>query len=146
MSVLVFGNYTCEYNRVDKSAYITYDNTSYDVDILNTGTNEDNYIFTVDMTMDELRAFNYCKIDGKEYFIEPVRALNGGISEVKATVDVLHQNRAIIYDSDQLVERNAKKFNAYLNDPLKTYASYETVDCKVFSGNPDESLILITCG
>ena len=147
MAILFLGKYNCEYNRVDKTNYTTYDNTQHDVTLLETGTDEDSYVFDIDLDMETMRQYNYCRIDGREYFIEPIQALNGGISRIKATIDVLMQNRSVIYNSEQLVERNAKHFNTYLRDPQKVYASYDTVDVLAFPNTaPSDSIILITCG
>lgn len=147
MSNLVLGVYNCEYNRVDKSNYIIWDDDVMNVDIFENGTDEDTYTIILDMTMEDVRPYNYCKIDGKEYFLEPVRAIDGGMCEIKATADVLHQNRDRIYLTEQLVERNAKHYNAYMRDSMKTFASYDTVDVLKFSnGNTSDSIILITAG
>lgn len=149
MSTLYLGSYTCEYNRVDKTDYITFQTTSHNVTIFENDTNEDYYTIILDMEMEMVRQFNYCKIDGKEFFLEPVRAIDGGMCEIKATADVLFQNRELIYNTVQLVERNAKNKNAYLDDPMMTFASYDTIACVSFpqtSSNVKDTIILITAG
>ena len=146
-SLLVLGNYTCEYNRVDKTDFIEWDSETHSIEVLENGTNEDTYNVILDIHMDSVRDYNYCKIDGKEYFLAPVRAIDGGMCLVECTADVLHQNRERIYNSEQTVLRNAKYVNSYLSDPKKVYASYDTIDCLKFSnGNVQDSIILITAG
>lgn len=146
-SLLVLGNYNCEYNRVDKTNYINWDSTTHSIEVMENGTNEDTYNVMLDVPMDSVRDYNYCKIDGKEYFLAPVRAIDGGMCLVECTADVLHQNREKIYLSEQLVERNAKHKNSYMRDSMKTFASYDTVDCLKFStGGVSDSIILITAG
>lgn len=147
MSNLVLGVYNCEPNRVDKSNYIIWDDDVMDVDILANGTEEDSYNILLNMTMEEVRPYNYCKIDGKEYFLELNQAMDGGMCLVTANADYLHQDRERIYNSVQLVERNAKHVNAYLHDSMIPNASYDTINCIEFpNAINDDCIILMTVG
>lgn len=146
-SLLVLGNYNCEYNRVDKTNYINWDSTTHSIEVMENGTNEDTYYVILDVPMDSVRDYNYCKIDGKEYFLNPVRAIDGGMCEVECKSDVLYQNRTRIYNSEQVVEKNETFYQTYFKDPNFTYASYELIDCYKFPNSMvDDTIILMTVG
>ena len=148
MATVILGNYSCEYNRVDKTNYINLDhNTLTTVDVFDTGTDEDKYIFIVDGTIDTFKQYNYCSIDGNFYFLEPYKVLDGGMCEMMATFDYLYNNKEKIYNSVQLVTRNAKNRNAYLVDNEMTFTNYDLIDCYEFpNAISNDSIILITVG
>ena len=148
MATVILGNYSCEYNRVDKTNYINLDhNTLTSVDVFDTGTDEDKYIFIVDGTIDTFKQYNYCSIDGNFYFLEPYKVLDGGMCEMMATFDYLYNNKEKIYNSVQLVTRNAKNRNAYLVDNEMTFTNYDLIDCYEFpNAINNDSIILITVG
>lgn len=148
MATVILGNYSCEYNRVDKTNYINLDNnTLTTVDVFDTGTDEDKYIFIMDGTIDTFKQYNYCSIDNNFYFLEPYKVLDGGMCEMVATFDYLYNNKEKIYNSVQLVTRNAKKRNAYLVDNEMTFTNYDLIDCYEFpNAINNDSIILITVG
>ena len=148
MATVILGNYSCEYNRVDKTNYINLDhNTLTAADLFDTGTDEDKYIFIVDGTIDTFKQYNYCKIDNNFYFLEPYKVLDGGMCEMMATFDYLYNNKEQIYNSVQLVTRNAKNRNAYLVDNEMTFTNYDLIDCYEFpNAINNDSIILITVG
>ena len=148
MATVILGNYSCEYNRVDKTNYINLDNnTLTTVDLFDTGTNEDKYIFIMDGTIDTFKQYNYCSIDDNFYFLEPYKVLDGGMCEMMATFDYLYNNKEKIYNSVQLVTRNAKNRNAYLVDNEMTFTNYDLIDCYEFpNAINNDSIILITVG
>lgn len=148
MAAVILGNYSCEYNRVDKTNYINLDNnTLTTVDLFDTGTDEDKYIFIMDGTIDTFKQYNYCSIDGNFYFLEPYKVLDGGMCEMMATFDYLYNNKEKIYNSVQLVSRNAKNRNAYLVDNEMTFTNYDLIDCYEFpNAINNDSIILITVG
>ena len=148
MATVILGNYSCEYNRVDKTNYINLDhNTLSTVDVFDTGTDEDKYIFIMDGTIDTFKQYNYCSIDGNFYFLEPYKVLDGGMCEMMATFDYLYNNKEKIYNSVQLVSRNAKNRNAYLVDNEMTFTNYDLIDCYEFpNAINNDSIILITVG
>ena len=148
MATVILGNYSCEYNRVDKTNYINLENnTLTTVDLFDTGTDEDKYIFIMDGTIDTFKQYNYCSIDGNFYFLEPYKVLDGGMCEMMATFDYLYNNKEKIYNSVQLVSRNAKNRNAYLVDNEMTFTNYDLIDCYEFpNAINNDSIILITVG
>ena len=148
MATVILGNYSCEYNRVDKTNFINLDhNTLTTVDLFDTGTDEDKYIFIVDGNIDNFKQYNYCSIDNNFYFLEPYKVLDGGMCEMMATFDYLYNNKEKIYDSTQLVTRNAKNRNAYLVDNEMTFTNYDLIDCYEFpNAINNDSIILITVG
>ena len=148
MATVILGNYSCEYNRVDKTNYINLDNnTLTTVDLFDTGTDEDKYIFIIDGSIDTFKQYNYCSIDGNFYFLEPYKVLDGGMCEMIATFDYLYNNKEKIYNSVQLVSRNAKNRNAYLVDNEMTFTNYDLIDCYEFpNAINNDSIILITVG
>ena len=147
MATVILGNYSCEYNRVDKTNYINIDNnTITTVDLFDTGTDEDKYIFIMDGTIDTFKQYNY-SIDGNFYFLEPYKVLDGGMCEMMASFDYLYNNKEKIYNSVQLVTRNAKNRNAYLVDNEMTFTNYDLIDCYEFpNAINNDSIILITVG
>lgn len=148
MATVILGNYSCEYNRVDKTNYINLDhNTLTTVDVFDTGTDEDKYIFIMDGSIDTFKQYNYCSIDNNFYFLEPYKVLDGGMCEMMATFDYLYNNNEKIYNSVQLVTRNAKNRNAYLVDNEMTFTNYDLIDCYEFpNAINNDSIILITVG
>ena len=148
MATVILGNYSCEYNRVDKTNYINLDNnTLTTVDLFDTGTDEDKYIFIMDGNIDTFKQYNYCSIDGNFYFLEPYKVLDGRMCEMMATFDYLYNNKEKIYNSVQLVSRNAKNRNAYLVDNEMTFTNYDLIDCYEFpNAINNDSIILITVG
>ena len=148
MATIILGTYTCEYNRVDKTNYINLDhNTLTTTDLFDTGTDEDKYIFIVDGNIDTFKQYNYCKIDNNFYFLDPYKVLDGGMCEMMATFDYLYNNKEQIYNSVQLVTRNAKNRNAYLVDNEMTFTNYDLIDCYEFpNAINNDSIILITVG
>ena len=148
MATVILGNYSCEYNRVDKTNYINLDNNTLTAsDLFDTGTDEDKYIFIVDGNIDTFKQYNYCKIDNNFYFLEPYKVLDGGMCEMMATFDYLYNNKEQIYNSVQLVTRNAKNRNAYLVDNEMTFTNYDLIDCYEFpNAINNDSIILITVG
>ena len=148
MATVILGNYSCEYNRVDKTNYINLDNNTLTAaDLFDTGTDEDKYIFIVDGNIDTFKQYNYCKIDNNFYFLEPYKVLEGGMCEMMATFDYLYNNKEKIYNSVQLVTRNAKNRNAYLVDNEMTFTNYDLIDCYEFpNAINNDSIILITVG
>ena len=148
MATVILGNYSCEYNRVDKNNYINLENnTLTTVDLFDTGTDEDKYIFIMDGTIDTFKQYNYCSIDNNFYFLEPYKVLDGGMCEMMAAFDYLYNNKEKIYNSVQLVSRNAKNRNAYLVDNEMTFTNYDLIDCYEFpNAINNDSIILITVG
>ena len=148
MATVILGNYSCEYNIVDKTNYIKLDNnTVTTVDLFDTGTDEDKYIFIMDGTIDTFKQYNYCSIDGNFYFLEPYKVLDGGMCEMMAAFDYLYNNKEKIYNSVQLVSRNAKKRNAFMVDNEMTFTNYDLIDCYEFpNAINNDSIILITVG
>ena len=148
MATVILGNYSCEYNRLNKTNYINLDNnTLTTVDLFDTGTDEDKYIFIMDGTIDTFKQYNYCSIDNNFYFLEPYKVLDGGMCEMMATFDYLYNNKEKIYNSVQLVTRNAKNRNAYLVDNEMTFTNYDLIDCYEFpNAINNDSIILITVG
>ncbi len=148
MATVILGNYSCEYNRVDKTNYINLENNTLStVDLFDTGTDEDKYIFIMDGSIDTFKQYNYCSIDNNFYFLEPYKVLDGGMCEMMATFDYLYNNKEKIYNSVQLVTRNAKNRNAYLVDNEMTFTNYDLIDCYEFpNAINNDSIILITVG
>ena len=148
MATVILGNYSCEYNRVDKTNYINLENNTLStVDLFDTGTDEDKYIFIMDGSIDTFKQYNYCSIDNNFYFLEPYKVLDGGMCEMMATFDYLYNNKEKIYNSVQLVTRNAKNRNAYLVDNEMTFTNYDLIDCYEFpNAINQDSIILITVG
>lgn len=66
----------------------------------------------------EVANWNYLRIYkfNRFYYIDDIKMLNGGIVQLNCSVDVLMSFKSDIKNSNQVVARNQKKTNPYLND------------------------------
>ena len=132
---------------VDKTAGLT-SVTSFNVKLKKKPNNIKSFNLELAMDPEEI-TFNYCYIPKfkRYYFIgEPVSVYNG-ITEVPLNCDVLFTYKKGIYNSNQLVERNAKHVNAYLYDNMVPTAFYDTVNVVQFPNSiSNDSIILVTTG
>ena len=86
-------------------------------------------------------------IDNDYYFITKKKIADGNMTEITCEIDALMSYKDLIYNSTQLVTRNAKKRNAYLVDNEMTFTNYDLIDCYEFPhAINNDSIILITVG
>ena len=111
------------------------------------GATEHEKIFTYNQPVSFFENLNYCMIDNDYYFITKKKVADGNMTEITCEIDPLMSYKDLIYDSTQLVSRNAKNRNAYLVDNEMTFTNYDLIDCYEFpNAINNDSIILITVG
>lgn len=146
MATIKVGYYDCDYLLVDKTSYIHFvsDETIFEIE---NGATEHERIFTYNQPISFFENLNYCMIDNDYYFITKKKIADGNITEITCEIDPLMSYKDLIYDSTQLVTRNAKNRNAYLVDNEMTFTNYDLIDCYEFpNAINNDSIILITVG
>ena len=99
--------------------------------------------------VEEYAALNYAHVGafGRYYFLEPPRALPGGLVEISGHVDVLSTCKMQLLASKAVVERQESYYNLYLNDGTFQATANDLVVTKKFSaGFSTPSYILILAG
>lgn len=146
MATIKVGYYDCDYLLADKTNYIHFvsDETIFEIE---NGASEHEKIFTYNQPVSFFENLNYCMIDNDYYFITKKKIADGNMTEITCEIDPLMSYKDLIYDSTQLVTRNAKKRNAYLVDNEMTFTNYDLIDCYEFpNAINNDSIILITVG
>ena len=146
MATIKVGYYDCDYLLADKTNYIHFvsDETIFEIE---NGTTEHEKIFTYNQPVSFFENLNYCMIDNDYYFITKKKIADGNMTEITCEIDALMSCKDLIYDSTQLVTRNAKNRNAYLVDNEMTFTNYDLIDCYEFpNAINNDSIILITVG
>lgn len=146
MATIKVGYYDCDYLLVDKTNYIHFvsDETIFEIE---NGSTEHERIFTYNQPISFFENLNYCMIDNDYYFITKKKIADGNMTEITCEIDPLMSYKDLIYDSTQLVTRNAKNRNAYLVDNEMTFTNYDLIDCYEFpNAINNDSIILITVG
>ncbi len=146
MATIKVGHYDCDYLLVDKTNYIHFvsDETIFEIE---NGATEHERIFTYNQPISFFENLNYCMIDNDYYFITKKKIAEGNMTEITCEIDALMSYKNLIYDSTQLVTRNAKNRNAYLVDNEMTFTNYDLIDCYEFpNAINNDSIILITVG
>ena len=146
MATIKVGYYDCDYLLADKTNYIHFvsDETIFEIE---NGTTEHERIFTYNQPISFFENLNYCMIDNDYYFITKKKIADGNMTEITCEIDALMSCKDLIYDSTQLVTRNAKNRNAYLVDNEMTFTNYDLIDCYEFpNAINNDSIILITVG
>lgn len=81
--------------------------------------------------------YNFCKFEGRYYWIDDIIILNKDLMELHCSVDVLATYRSQILASTQYVLRSASNYDANVVDsfyPAKTqYTSYRDTALKIFN-------------
>ena len=146
MATIKVGYYDCDYLLGDKANYIHFvsDETIFEIE---NGATEHERIFTYNQPITFFENLNYCMIDNDYYFITKKKIADGNMTEITCEIDPLMTYKDLIYDSTQLVTRNAKHRNAYLVDNEMTFTNYDLIDCYEFpNAINNDSIILITVG
>ena len=94
-------------------------------------------------------AINYAKIGdfGRFYFLDPPRALPGGLVEISGHVDILSTCKLQLLSSEAVIDRQASYYNLYLNDGTFQAQCNDQVVTKEFSsGFSSPSFVLILAG
>ena len=113
-----------------------------DVDVANP-----TFIITGDVS--DYAAINYMHVGdfGRYYFLDPPRALPGGLVEVTGHVDILSTVAIALKTTTAIVERQETYYNLYLNDGTFQAQCNDKVVTKEFpSGFSSPNFVLILAG
>lgn len=66
------------------------------------------------------KAVNYMEVDGAYYYIDSVKHIANGISEVNGSIDLLMTYRDAIKQLNVLAERSTSHGSSHIADPLRT--------------------------
>ena len=78
------------------------------------------------------KAINYMQVDGAYYFIDSVKHIAEGISEVNGNIDLLMTYRDAIKQLTVLAERSTSHGSPNIADPLRAFEVGETVNILTF--------------
>lgn len=67
------------------------------------------------------KAVNYMEVDGAYYYIDSVKHIANGISEVNGSIDLLMTYRDAIKQLSVLAERSTSHGNPNITDPLRAF-------------------------
>lgn len=96
-----------------------------------------------------LNTYNYCYISetSRYYYINRIEILRNGVYVLSLAVDVLKTYDADIRKLTGTVDRQANKYNGYIQDGLYQSLAYSKIVTKAFpNGMINDSLILMTIG
>lgn len=83
------------------------------------------------------KAVNYMEVDGAYYFIDSVKHVAKGISEVNGSIDLLMTYRDAIKQLNVLAERSTSHGSPLIADPMRAAEAGERVYTLVFPGIND---------
>lgn len=78
------------------------------------------------------KAVNYMGVDGAYYYIDSVKHVAKGISEVNGSIDLLMTYRDAIKQLTVLAERSTSHGSPNIADPLRAFEVQETVNTLTF--------------
>lgn len=78
------------------------------------------------------KAVNYMEVDGAYYFIDSVKHIAKGVSEVNGSIDLLMTYRDAIKQLTVLAERSTSHGSPNIADPLRAFEVGETVNILTF--------------
>lgn len=86
------------------------------------------------------KAVNYMEVDGAYYFIDSVKHIANGVTEVNGSIDLLMTFRDAIKQLTVLAERSTSHGSPLIADPMRAAEAGERVNTLIFpSINGDES-------
>lgn len=83
------------------------------------------------------KAINYMQVDGAYYYIDSVKHIANGISEVNGSIDLLMTYRDAIKQLTVLAERSTSHGSPLIADPMRAAEAGERVNTLVFPGIND---------
>ena len=78
------------------------------------------------------KAINYMEVDGAYYFIDSVKHVANGISEINGSIDLLMTYRDAIKQLNVLAERSTSHGSRDIADPLQASEGGERVNTLIF--------------
>jgi len=83
------------------------------------------------------KAINYMKVDGAYYYIDSVKHIAEGISEINGSIDLLMTYRDAIKQLNVLAERSTSHGSPLIADPMRAAEAGERVNTLIFPGIND---------
>lgn len=108
-----------------------------------------NPIFIITGDVSDYAAVNYMHVGdfGRLYFLDPPRALPGGLVEVSGHVDILSTVAMGLWNATGIIDRQETYYNLYLNDGSFQAQCNDKVVTKEFSaGFSTPNFVLILAG
>lgn len=78
------------------------------------------------------KAVNYMMVDGAYYYIDSVKHIAKGISDVNGSIDLLMTYRDAIKQLTVLAERSSSHGSPNIADPLRAFETGETINTLTF--------------
>ena len=78
------------------------------------------------------KAVNYMEVDGAYYYIDSVKHIANGISEVNGSIDLLMTYRDAIKQLSVLAERSTSHGSPNIADPLRAFEVGESINTLTF--------------
>ena len=85
------------------------------------------------------KAINYMEVDGAYYYINSVKHIANGMSEINGSIDLLMTYRGAINQLSVLAERSTSHGSPNIADPLRSSEAGEKVALTKFSGGVDDT-------
>ena len=85
------------------------------------------------------KAVNYMEVDGAYYYIDSVKHIANGISEVNGSIDLLMTYRDAIKQLNVLAERSTSHGSPHIADPLRASEAGAEVKVSTFSSSIGEA-------
>lgn len=83
------------------------------------------------------KTINYMEVDGAYYYIDSVKHIANGISEINGSIDLLMTYRDAIKQLTVLAERSTSHGSPLIADPMRAAEAGERVNTLVFPGIND---------
>lgn len=85
------------------------------------------------------KAVNYMEVDGAYYYIDSVKHIANGISEVNGSIDLLMTYRDAIKQLNVLAERSTSHGSPNIADPLRAFEAGAEVKVTAFTSSIGEA-------
>ena len=85
------------------------------------------------------KAVNYMEVDGAYYYIDSVKHVANGISEVNGSIDLLMTYRDAIKQLNVLAERSTSHGSPHIADPLRAFEAGAEVKVLPFTSSIGEA-------
>ena len=78
------------------------------------------------------KAINYMEVDGAYYYIDSVKHIANGLSEINGSIDLLMTYRDAIRQLNVLAERSTSHGSPLISDPMRAAEAGERVNTLIF--------------
>lgn len=136
MQVALMNNYSMD-NVLNKTVSTT---ATYDAQMVTAIDDKQIVVrFHLPYTAVNWKTVNYMKVDGAYYFIDSVKHIANGISEVNGSIDLLMTYRDAIKQLSVLAERSTSHGSDKIADPLRAFEAGGKVLKSNFSSNINDT-------